>query len=67
MFRRLAIVLASAALGVGASLGVGACGEDRGSVEIEGGTTGGSTTGGSTTGATETAPGTGAETAPTSP
>jgi hypothetical protein len=48
-----AVVLVSAALGAGASLGVSACGEDReGDVEIEGGTTGGTTgtTDGETTG-----------------
>ena len=50
MIKKAAIVLVSAALGAGASLAVGACGEDRGSVDVEGGTTGGATTGGGDTG-----------------
>jgi iron uptake system component EfeO len=41
--KRWAVVVVSAALGVGASLAVGACGEDRGSVDIEGSSTGSST------------------------
>ena len=40
----------SAALGFGTALAAAACGEDRGSVEVEGGTTGGGT------GTTGTAP-----------
>ena len=48
-----AIVMASAALGAGAAVGVSACGEEReGDVEIEGGTTGGATTGEGTGGTT---------------
>jgi len=43
--RRWAIVASSAALGVGVALGAGACGEDRGNVDVEGSTTGGSKTG----------------------
>jgi hypothetical protein len=49
MLKRTAVALICAALGAGASVAVGACGEDRGEVEVEGGTTG---TGGHTTGAT---------------
>jgi iron uptake system component EfeO len=50
--RRWAIVASSAALGVGVALGAGACGEDRGNVDVEGSTTGGSgTTGTGTTAA----------------
>ncbi len=48
-------MLAAGALGVGASLGVGACGEDRGSVSVEDGGTGTAGTGKSTT-PTETTP-----------
>ena len=45
MLRRLLIATVAAALGAGAALGAAACGEDRGSVEIEGGTgTGGTGT-----------------------
>jgi hypothetical protein len=40
VLRKAAIVLTSAALGAAAALGVAACGEDRGGVEVEGGTTG---------------------------
>lgn len=43
--KRWAIVASSAALGVGVALGAGACGEDRGNVDVEGSTTGGGTTG----------------------
>lgn len=51
--RRLAIVASSAALGVAVALGAGACGEDRGNVNVEGSTTGKSgTTGTGTTAAT---------------
>ena len=50
----ITIVLASLALGGGIGAVAGGCGEDRGSVDVEGGTTGGtvgtSTTGTSTTG-----------------
>lgn len=52
-------MLLAALLGAGGAVGVAACGEDRGSVEIEGGTG----TGGTGTGATGTG-GTGTETAP---
>lgn len=63
------MALASAALGVGAALGTGSCGEDRPGVEVEGGTGTGETGPGrtGTTGTGErTAPGerTGTETAP---
>jgi hypothetical protein len=37
--RKAGILLVAAALGAGISAGVGACGEDRGSVTIEGGAT----------------------------
>ena len=40
MLRKAGILLVAAALGAGASAGVAACGEDRGSVTIEGGATG---------------------------
>ncbi len=53
--RRLAIVASSAALGVGVALGAGACGEDRGNVDVEGSTTGSGTTGSGTTGGTTAA------------
>jgi hypothetical protein len=61
MLKKMALILACAALGAGASLAVGACGEDRGSVEVEGGTTGAGTTGtggGTTQGTTGTGGGT---------
>jgi len=48
----IAMVLTSLVLGAGAGVAVGGCGEDRGSVEVEGGTTG--TAGTSTTSTTET-------------
>jgi hypothetical protein len=48
--------MAAAVLGAGAAAGAAACGEDRGEVEIEGGTTGGGTTGGGKTAETETSP-----------
>lgn len=38
MLRKLTATLAALALGAGAAFGVAACGEDRGSVEVEGGT-----------------------------
>jgi hypothetical protein len=47
--RKIAISLVCAALGAGASVIVSGCGEDRGSVTVEGGTTGGQTTGATTT------------------
>jgi hypothetical protein len=50
--RATAIGLVSLLLGLGAGVAVAGCGEDRGSVEVEGGTTGGTTIG--TTGATGT-------------
>ena len=52
MLRKLATAGLSLALGAGAALGVAACGEDRGEVQIEGGT-GTSKTG---TSKTETSP-----------
>jgi hypothetical protein len=55
VLRKAGILLVAAALGAGASAGVGACGEDRGSVTIEGGAT--STEGTATsTAPTNTAP-----------
>jgi hypothetical protein len=57
MLRKAGIVAVSAALGMGAALGVAACGEDReGEVQIEGGTTGTTKTGATGTTKTETAP-----------
>jgi hypothetical protein len=50
-------IAVAGALGAGSALGLAACGEDRGSLSIEGTTTGGSTTGG--TGTTSTTPSTG--------
>ena len=58
----VAMVVLSLVLGAGAGAAVGGCGEDRGSVEVEGGTTGTvgtgttgtATTGTSTTGTTTT-------------
>ena len=55
----VAVVLMSLALGAGLGAAVGGCGEDRGSVDVEGGTTG--TTG--TVGTTGTT-GTGTTTTP---
>ena len=55
---RWAIVAISAALGVGVALGAGACGEDRGNVDVEGSSTGG----GTNTAGTNTAGGTTAAT-----
>ena len=49
MLKKTTVALICAALGAGASLAVSACGEDRGEVEVEGGTTGSGTTGGGTT------------------
>ena len=54
MLRRVGILLVAASLGAGSALGAGGCGEDRGSLTIEG-------TGGEGTGTSPTA------TAPTSP
>jgi hypothetical protein len=48
----IAMVAAGLALGAAAGVAVGGCGEDRGSVEVEGGTTGSTTVG--TTGTTGT-------------
>jgi len=48
MLRKLTGIGLAIALGAGAALGIPACGEDRGSVQIEGGT------GTSKTGAAET-------------
>ena len=77
MLRRVAIVAVSGCLGAGAAFAAGSCGEDRGSVEVEGGGTGtgsatggsttGSETGGSTTGSETGRTDTGAETTGTSP
>jgi hypothetical protein len=57
--RGIAMVLASVALGAGFGAAVGGCGEDRGSVEVEGGT---GTTG--TTGTVGTTGTTGTTTTP---
>ena len=54
----VAIVVGSLALGLGAGVAAAGCGEDRGSVDVEGGTTGG------TTATTGTAPATGTGTTP---
>jgi hypothetical protein len=76
VLRRLGILIASAALGIGAAVGVAACGEERsGDVQFEDGTGTemggtGTETGatGTETGATETETGaTGTETTETSP
>jgi hypothetical protein len=53
VLRKAGIVLLAVALGTGSSLAVAACGEDRGTVEFEGGSTTGVDTGGTTV---ETAP-----------
>jgi hypothetical protein len=50
----VAVVLMSLVLGGGLGATVGGCGEDRGSVDVEGGTTGGTTATTSTTGTTGT-------------
>jgi hypothetical protein len=50
LLEKVGIIAVSAALGFGAAVAAAACGEDRGSVEVEGGTTGGGT------GTTGTAP-----------
>jgi len=63
--QRLISIAVAGALGTGAALGIAACGEDRGSLSIEGGTTtGGTTTGGTTTGGTGTTPTTGTTSTP---
>jgi hypothetical protein len=55
VLEKVGILAVSAALGLGAALGVAACGEDReGELRIEDGTTGTSTTGTSTTGTSTT-------------
>jgi hypothetical protein len=55
MLNKLTTVGVALALGGGAALGVAACGEKRGNVQIEGDTgTGTNTTGTSTTGTAET-------------
>lgn len=52
--KRLAAMAVTAALGAGAAVGVAACGDDdRGTIEIEGGTTG-TGTGGTEAGTTPT-------------
>jgi hypothetical protein len=48
VLRKAGIVLLALVLGAGSSLAVAACGEDRGSVEFEGGSTTGAGTGGTT-------------------
>ena len=66
--RRWLVVLMSATIGVGAALGAGACGEDRGGVDVEGDSTGktGERTGtGNTTGTGTGATGTGTRTGKT--
>ena len=45
----VAVIFTSLVLGAGVGAAVGGCGEDRGSVEVEGGTTGTSGTVGTTT------------------
>jgi hypothetical protein len=52
VLRKVGILLVAVALGAGTSAGVAGCGEDRGSVTIEGGATGTETT----TSPTNTAP-----------
>ncbi len=54
MLKTLTTALITAALGAGAAVGLAACGEDRGSVEIEGGGT--TATSPSTTPTTPTSP-----------
>ena len=58
MLQRVCIAIVGVSLGAGTAIGVAACGEERGDVKIEGGTTGTgkTTTGGSTTGETPTTP-----------
>ena len=50
----VAMILMSLVLGAGAGAAVGGCGEDRGSVDVEGDTTGTGTVGTTTTGTTTT-------------
>ena len=65
MLRKVATAGVSLALGTGAALGVAACGEDRGEVQIEGGTgTGKTGTGKTGTGKTGTATSGGGHTSP---
>jgi hypothetical protein len=55
--RKAGTLILTAALGAGAAVGVGACGEERGGVEIEGGTgTDATGTAGTGTGTVPTAP-----------
>ena len=71
MLRKVATAGVSLALGTGAALGVAACGEDRGEVEIEGGTgtgkTGTGKTGTATSGGGHTSPRTDTSKTETSP
>ena len=53
--KRAAGLICAAALGLGSAIGVSACGEDRGGVEVQGGTTATGSTSPSTT-PTTTAP-----------
>jgi hypothetical protein len=64
MLRRAGTLIVAGLLGAGAALGVAACGEERGSVTVEGGT-GGTATGGTATGGTATAETATVETSPT--
>ena len=66
MLRKLAAAGVSLALGTGAALGVAACGEDRGEVQIEGGT-GTGKTGTATSGAGRTSPNSATSKTETSP
>ena len=52
--RRLLALACTVALGLASGIGVAACGEDRGGVEVLGGTTAGGTTAGGTTPTTTT-------------
>jgi hypothetical protein len=54
MLRRAGILIVASVLGAGSAVGVAACGEDRGEVQIEG-ETGGTGTGGTGTAGTQTA------------
>jgi hypothetical protein len=45
---RVAIGIVSVLLGLGAGIGAAGCGEDRGSVDVQGGTTGGTVATGTT-------------------
>ena len=66
MLRKVATAGVSLALGTGAALGVAACGEDRGEVQIEGGT-GTGKTGTATSGGGHTSPRTDTSKTETSP